>query len=89
MHEKLFANQRELNDAKVEAIARELALDMEQFNKDLKDPAIASLIDKDMNDGRQANVRGTPTIFVNGKLLNQRTLQGFQQVIEAELRKKR
>ena len=89
MHEKLFANQRELNDAKVEAIARELALDMEQFNKDLKDPAIASLIDKDMNDGRQANVRGTPTIFVNGKLLNQRTLQGFQQAIEAELRKKK
>ena len=89
IHEKLFANQKDLSDAKVEAIAGELGLNMEQFNKDLKDPAIASLIDRDMNDGRRANVQGTPTIFVNGKLFNQRSLQGFQQVIEAELKKKK
>ncbi len=86
IHEKLFANQKDLSDAKVEAIAGELGLNMEQFNKDLKDPAIASIIDRDMS---QTNVRGTPTIFVSGKLLNQRSLQGFQQAIEAELKKKK
>jgi protein-disulfide isomerase len=42
-----------------------------------------------MNNGHQANVQGTPTIFVNGKLLNQRSIPGFQQVIEAELKKKK
>ena len=89
IHEKLFANQKDLSDAKVEAIAQGLGLNLEQFNQDLKDPAIASLIDRDMNNGRQANVQGTPTIFVSGKLLNQRSLQGFQQAIEAELKKKR
>jgi predicted DsbA family dithiol-disulfide isomerase len=36
IHEKLFANQKDLNDAKVEAIAQEIGLNMEQFNKDLK-----------------------------------------------------
>ena len=87
VHEKLFANQKDLSDTKVEAIAGEIGLDMEQFKKDLKDPAIASLIDRDLNDGRQANIPGTPAIFVNGKLLNQRSLQGFQQAIEAELKK--
>ncbi len=89
MHEKLYANQKDLSDAKVEAIARELGLNMEQFNQDLKDPAIGSLIDRDMNNARQANVRGTPTIFVNGKVLSQRSLPGFQQVIESELKKKK
>ena len=89
IHEKLFANQEDLSDAKVEAIAQELGLNMEQFNKDLKDSAIASLIDRDINNGREANVQGTPTIFVSGKLLNQRSLQGFQQAIEAELKKKK
>jgi protein-disulfide isomerase len=89
IHEKLFANQKSLSDDKVEAIAQELGLNMEQFNKDLKDPSIASLIDRDINNGREANVQGTPTIFVSGKLLNQRSLQGFQQAIEAELRKKK
>ena len=89
IHEKLFANQNALSDAKVEAIAGELGLNMEQFNRDLKDPAISSLIDRDMNNGRQANVQGTPTIFVNGRLLNQRSLQGFQQAIDGELKKKK
>ena len=83
MHEKLFANQKDLSDGKVEAIAGELGLNVEQFNKDLKDPAIASLVDKDRNDGVRANVQGTPTIFINGKLFTQRSPEGFQQAIEA------
>jgi protein-disulfide isomerase len=87
MHSKLFANHRDLNDAKVETIARELGLNMEQFDRDLQDPAIAALIDRDMKSAGQANVQGTPTIFVNGRLLNQRSLPGFQQAIEAELKK--
>ncbi len=87
MHSKLFANHTELNDAKVESIARELGLNMEQFNRDLQDPAIAALIDRDIKSASQANVNGTPTIFVNGRLLNQRSLPGFQQAIEAELKK--
>ena len=88
-HERLFASQNDLSDTKVEAIAVEIGLDMEQFNKDLKDPAIASLIDRDLNDGRKANIPGTPAVYVNGKLLNQRSLQGFQQAIEPELKKKK
>lgn len=89
VHEKLFANQKDLNDAKVEAIAGEVGLDMERFKKDLGDPAVVSLVDRDMRDGGQANIPGTPAIFINGKLLNQRSLQGFQQSIEAELKKKK
>lgn len=88
IHEKLLANQKELSDAKVETIAQELGLNMEQFKQDLKDPRIASLIDRDFNDGLQANIRGTPTVFVNGKLLSQESLSGFQEAIEAELKKK-
>ena len=89
IHEKLFANQKDLSDAKVGVIAKELGLNIEQFNQDLKDPAIAALIDRDMNNGRQVNVQGTPTIFINGKVLNQRSIQGFQQAIELELKKKK
>ncbi len=89
IHEKLFANKDDLSEAKVETIARELGLNMEQFNEDLKDSAIASLIERDMKNGHQANIQGTPAIFVNGKVLNQRSLQGFQQAIEVELKKKK
>ena len=89
MHEKLFANQRDLSDAKVEAIGQEIGLNMEEFTKELKDPALSALVDRDMSIGREANVQGTPTIFVNGRGLTQRSLQGFQQAIEARLREKK
>ena len=87
MHHELFANQNDLSDAKVEALAKQLGLDMEKFNQDLKDPALASLIDRDLASGPQANVQGTPTVFVNGRLLAQRSLPGFQQAIEAAMKK--
>ena len=87
MHHELFANQKDLGDAKVEAIAKQIGLKMDKFNQDMKDPSIAALIDRDSASAAQVNVQGTPTIFVNGKLLVQRSLPGFQQAIEAELKK--
>ena len=87
MHSKLFANHQKLSDAKVQEIAGELSLDMKKFAEDQNDPAIASQIDADIKDANQINVPGTPAIYVNGKLLNQRSLQGFQQAIDAELKK--
>jgi protein-disulfide isomerase len=86
IHEKLFANQRQLGDAKVEEIARELGLNMERFDRDLKDPEVQGRIDRDLKNGQQANVRGTPTIFLNGKVFQQRSLPGFQQAIDAEMK---
>jgi protein-disulfide isomerase len=88
-HNKLFENLKSLNDAKVQEIAKELGLDLNQFNQDMKDPKIQNLINRDLMNGQQAGVRGTPTIFVNGKMLLNRSLQGFQQMIEAELTKKK
>ena len=87
-HSKLFENYRTINDAKIQEIAKELGLNMEKFNKDMQSPAIKSLIARDMNNGRQAEVRGTPTVFINGKKLRNRSLPGIYQVIDAELKKK-
>jgi protein-disulfide isomerase len=33
-------------------------------------------------------VRGTPTIFVNGKKLQERSLEGFKAAVESALNKK-
>jgi len=87
-HEKIFENYRSINEAKVQEIASEIGLDLARLNKDAKDPAIQKLIKRDLINGRQSGVRGTPAIFVNGKRLNNRSLAGFQQAIDAELKKK-
>lgn len=89
MSERLFKNARTLNDKKVEEIVGQLELNQEQFQKDWKDAKIANQINKDMQDGIQAGVRGTPTIFVNGRLLRQRSMDGFRTLIEKQLEKEK
>jgi protein-disulfide isomerase len=87
-HKKLFESISSLSDAKVQEIATQLGLDMDKFNKDLKDPAIQNIITRDLQEGTAAGVRGTPTIFVNGLPLANRSLEGFEQAIKQELKKK-
>jgi len=86
-HSELFKNYNKLNDAKFDEIATSLGLDMEQFKQDMQNPAIAGLVQRDLKDGVAVGVRGTPTIFVNGRRLNQRSLPGFKTAIDAELQK--
>jgi protein-disulfide isomerase len=86
-HTKIFENYRSINETKVQEIATEIGLDLERLNTDAKDPAIQYLINRDISNGQQSGVRGTPAIFVNGKRLDNRSLAGFQKAIDAELKK--
>lgn len=85
----LLESYRVINDAKIQDIARELSLDMEKLTRDMMSPAIQGLITRDVNNGRKIGIRGIPKIFINGKILKNRTLEGFQQMIEAELKKRK
>ena len=86
-HDELYKNYNQLSDEKIREIALGLGFDQAEFEKKMNDPKIAAQIRQDLNDGAQAGVRGTPTIFINGRLLKNRTLQGFQAVIDKELQK--
>ena len=86
-HDLLFKDYNRLNEQKVKEIAQKLKLDMERFEKDRKDPRIRALINRDVSEGNRAGVRGSPTIFVNGRLLRNRSPAGFQELIEKALKK--
>ena len=86
-HDLLFKDYNRLNEQKVKEIAQQLNLDMEKFEKDRKDPRIRAMISRDVSEGSRAGVRGTPTIFINGKLLRNRSSAGFQELIEKALKK--
>lgn len=88
-HSGLFKNYNNLNDEKFDEIAQSVGLDMEQFKQDTQNPALSAMVQRDLKDGVAAGVRGTPSIFVNGRLLQQRSLAGFKQIIDAELAKKK
>ncbi len=88
-NDKLFQNQRSLSDQKYLEIAQELGLDMDAFRKSLKDPELQAMIAKNIRDGAEAGVTGTPTIYINGVRLMDRSVAGFKRVIDAQLRKKK
>jgi protein-disulfide isomerase len=84
-HDLLFKDYNNLNDQKVEEIRTSLNLDADQFQREMLDPGIKAQIDADLRNGNSAGVRGTPTVFINGKLLRDKSLRGFQQQINQEL----
>jgi protein-disulfide isomerase len=85
-HDLLYANFKDLSDKKIREIAKQLKLDMVQFEKDRKDPAIAAKVRTDILDGNKAGVRGVPTVFINGRRLRKRSLGGFSEMINRELK---
>ena len=85
-HDLLFKDYNKLNDQKVTEIRTSLNLDADQFQREMLDPTITSQINADLSNGRTAGVRGTPTVFINGKRLRDKSLKGFQQQINQELK---
>jgi protein-disulfide isomerase len=86
-HDLLFQNYNRLNDEKITEIAATLQLDQDEFSRHLKDPTITGQIRRDFQDGVEAGVRGTPSLFVNGKQLRDRSPNGFQAAIDEALAK--
>jgi protein-disulfide isomerase len=83
----LLANFKTLSDETIKKHAEEIGLDMEKFNKAYNDPSLKKQIQKDMRLGSSVGVRGVPAIFINGRASKQRSLQGFSQMVEQELKK--
>jgi len=87
MHDLLFQNQRALQPEKLKEYAQQIGLDVAQFEKDMGSDEVKKQVDADMNEARRLGVRGTPTIFVNGKLLRNRSIEGIKEIADPILAK--
>lgn len=88
MHDIVFANQGKLTDESFVAFATELGMNVEKFKKDMADPAIARQVQRDKQEGMDANLSGTPTLFINGKLyLEDKTFEALDKHIKSLLKK--
>ena len=87
MHDLIFENFSKVNEAMFKDFATKLNLDMNKFMADFNSSKYDALIQQDINLGRQAQVTGTPTLFMNGKRMQRRSLEDFKQLIEGYLKK--
>jgi protein-disulfide isomerase len=74
MHDMLYDHQDDWKDAPeprdlFNNYAAQLGLDVERFKADLNRQDLADRIKQDYDRGVSLNVRGTPTIFINGEEL--------------------
>lgn len=85
MHDLIFANQQQFNPQRLEAYARQLGLNYERFQEDLKSQEIGALVARDRQEGMAAGVQGTPSLFINGKrYTGQLTPEAIVAAVKAE-----
>ena len=75
MHDFLFATQPDWSNLpevenEFDAYALELNLDIEQLHLDIASEEVVMKVRNDLRGGTASGVRGTPTLFVNGRQLN-------------------
>jgi protein-disulfide isomerase len=87
MHDELFKISRDLTLENIRAKARAIGLDMKKFDADMNSPATEKAVQEDLALGRSVDVQGTPTLFVNGKRVMNRSLDNLKAMIDDELRK--
>lgn len=91
MHDRMFDSQAEWGEQQVSAAdtfrgyAEELGLDLAAYDAAISDPATQARIEEDMNDGKLAGVRGTPTFVLDGKRLELTQLSDLTDAIDAAL----
>ena len=66
-HSQLLENHNQINEEKILEIAGGMGLNMDRFNQDRQSASSRQLIQEDIQNGRKIGVRGTPSLFLNGK----------------------
>ncbi len=85
MHDLLFNNFSQLSEEKIKALAKEAGLDLARFDKDRAAQKLRDEVLRDQALGQQVGVQGTPTVFLNGKPLRERSPAEVQALIDREL----
>ena len=87
MHDKIFANQAQLDRATYEKYAQELGLNMAKFKADLDGEKYKDQIEADSAAGTKIGASGTPASFINGRSVSgAQPFDAFKSVVDAEIK---
>jgi protein-disulfide isomerase len=89
MHDELYKNGRNLSPETIKGIAEKNGLDVKKFEVDMNSDAVKKQVDEELALGQKVDVRGTPSFFINGKIAQNRSVEGFKAQIDQELKAKK
>jgi protein-disulfide isomerase/uncharacterized membrane protein len=81
MHDELFDNQYRQKPLSYTEMAKKVGLDVGRFEKDMNGPDVRDRIQQDISFAQQAEVKGTPTVFLNGRLVHDWSRDRFWQYL--------
>lgn len=85
-HDVLFAKPPKASPEELKTYAQEAGLDTEAFERCLTSGSHQEAVQKDIDDGIRAGVTGTPTFFINGRLVSgAQPAESFVRLIDEEL----
>ena len=85
-HDKLFANPPKSSPEIFKGIAREVGLNMTDFETCFGSGKYRGAVKKDIDEGSRLGVTGTPAFFINGRLVSgAQPLEAFARIIDDEL----
>ncbi len=87
MHDMIYVNFNKLTDKSFDEFATKLGLDMAKFKADYASNKYDKLIQDDIVLARKVGVTGTPSLFMNGKRMQRRSLDDFKAGIDKLLKK--
>jgi len=89
MHDLLYENQKELGDAELLGYAKKVkGLDARKWQKCIKDGKHEAHINQDQEMAAAFGVRGTPTFFINGRMLQgAQPTAAFRALVQEEIAK--
>ncbi len=67
LHHKMFANREHLEQSDLDAYAKEIGIDVQKLHADMQSPATNDRLERDRKVADALMVRGTPTIYINGR----------------------
>lgn len=85
-HDRLFANAAKLSTADLKQAAKDLGLDAARFNACVDARKYKAQVDEDVQAGTAAGVDGTPSFFINGRIITgAQSFDAFKRLIDDEL----
>ena len=87
MHDELYKIYNNLTLDEIKKVATRLGLDMKRFEAAMNSPETEKVVADDMAVARATGVSSTPTFFINGKIVTNRSFEGMKAMVEEELKK--
>jgi protein-disulfide isomerase len=89
-HDRLFANQGDVERADLLRYAGEVGLNRDEFTRCVDERRFAAAVEADVAQARALGVRSTPTFIVNGRpLIGAHPVETFRSVLDDALREAR